>query len=167
MKYFLHSLIVLSQVGLATLSAQAQDTATTAQKETSNKKEISWMTDWKKAKDMAQAQNKPIFLFFTGSDWCPWCQKMDHEILSSQDFIDPLKDKMIFVYVDFPIGKAQDTTLKEQNDQLKNQYKISGFPTAVILDSKGNPLKELYYTDKGPKAFVSSVLEAVAQKKQP
>lgn len=167
MKYFLHSLVVLSQVGLATLSAQAQDAPTTAQKETSNQKEISWMTDWQKAKDMAQAQNKPIFLFFTGSDWCPWCQKMDHEILSSQDFIDPLKNKMIFVYVDFPIGKTQNTALKEQNDQLKNQYKISGFPTAVILDSKGNALKELYYTDKGPKVFASSVLEIVEQKKQP
>ena len=31
-----------------------------------------WHTDMKKAIEISKSENKPLFLFFTGSDWCGW-----------------------------------------------------------------------------------------------
>ena len=39
--------------------------------------ELKWHTDVSVASDLSIKENKPMFLFFTGSDWCGWCKKMD------------------------------------------------------------------------------------------
>jgi thioredoxin-related protein len=31
-------------------------------------------------------ENKPLLLFFTGSDWCGWCIKLQNEVLKTADF---------------------------------------------------------------------------------
>ena len=36
-----------------------------------------WMTDFEAAQVKAKAENKPMLLDFTGSDWCGWCIKLD------------------------------------------------------------------------------------------
>ena len=36
-----------------------------------------WMTDFAAAKIKAAADQKPLLLDFTGSDWCGWCIKLD------------------------------------------------------------------------------------------
>jgi len=39
--------------------------------------ELTWQTDFAKASQQAAQEHKYILLDFTGSDWCPWCIKMD------------------------------------------------------------------------------------------
>src|SRR5690349_8751855 len=36
--------------------------------------DVTWTTDYKAALAQAKAQNRHVFLFFTGSDWCSWCK---------------------------------------------------------------------------------------------
>ena len=48
---------------------------------------INWMTNYASAASQAKRNNKYIFLFFTGSDWCGWCKKFDTEILSTKEFV--------------------------------------------------------------------------------
>ena len=38
-----------------------------------------WMTDWEAAKAKAKAENKPILINFTGTDWCGWCIRIEKE----------------------------------------------------------------------------------------
>ncbi|MGD0745178.1 MAG: thioredoxin family protein, partial [Verrucomicrobiota bacterium] len=47
---------------------------------------LSWGTDLPAALDRAQSENKMVLLDFTGSDWCPWCIKFDHDVLSTGKF---------------------------------------------------------------------------------
>ena len=46
-----------------------------AQQDTLKKEEgLTWYTDIMKANEVSQASGKPLFAFFTGSDWCGWCK---------------------------------------------------------------------------------------------
>ena len=44
-------------------------------------KEIEWHTDVNKAVNISVETGKPLFFFFTGSDWCGWCKKLVKEVL--------------------------------------------------------------------------------------
>jgi len=37
--------------------------------------------------NQAQSENKTVLLDFTGSDWCGWCIKFDHDVLSTDKFV--------------------------------------------------------------------------------
>ena len=39
-------------------------------------KEPAWQTDFQAAQAKAKAQKKILLVAFTGSDWCPWCKKL-------------------------------------------------------------------------------------------
>jgi thiol:disulfide interchange protein len=61
-----------------------------------------WGTDFPAALSEAQSQNKLVLLDFTGSDWCPWCIKFEHEVLSTSQFADYAGNKLVLVRLDFP-----------------------------------------------------------------
>jgi hypothetical protein len=42
---------------------------------------LTWYTDLAKAREISDAQKIPIFAFFTGSDWCGWCHKLQADTL--------------------------------------------------------------------------------------
>ncbi|MDB6081914.1 MAG: putative disulfide bond isomerase, partial [Chlamydiia bacterium] len=127
----------------------------------SPKKELHWMTNYTEALAVAQKESKPLFLYFTGSDWCGWCFKMDSEILASDDFIDIVGNKFVFVSVDFPVYKELTPALTKQNEELKEQYKIHGFPTIIILDQAGKEFATLNYRQGGGKSYGEYLLKVL------
>ena len=131
------------------------DTAPKAVKQESGK--INWVTDIEKAKSDAKQKKVPIFLYFSGSDWCPHCKKMDREILSSADFQQLVQDKVIFVHVDFPHTKKLDEKTAKQNHDLKKQFGISGFPTVLLVDANLKLITKVSRKPE-PKAFAQELL---------
>ena len=118
-----------------------------------------WVTDFAAASTQAQTTNKPLLLNFTGSDWCPWCIKMDQEVLDTPQFKDFAAQNLVLVYVDFPQHKELPAALAAQNNALQQKYQIEGFPSFVILDSKGNKLAQMVgYQQGGPSAFINHCL---------
>ena len=105
-----------------------------------------WLTDLGKAQEKAKAEKKMVFVDFTGSDWCPPCQALHKNILTSEEFINYAKDNLVLVEVDFPRRKAQATELKKANEALAKKYHVESFPTVIVFDSQG---KELKRDDKG------------------
>jgi disulfide reductase len=118
---------------------------------------ILWTEDYAQALRQAKNENKPIFLFFTGSDWCPWCKRFEKEILQTPEFSNLLGKKVIFVKADFPQSIPQNPALQEQNEQLKTQYSIRGFPTIILLDQNGSEVARMGYEKGGGKAFAEKV----------
>ncbi|MDH3981961.1 MAG: hypothetical protein OES84_03570, partial [Kiritimatiellaceae bacterium] len=43
-------------------------------------------TEFEAAMAQAEAENKCLFLAFTGSDWCDWCVKFESEIYTRPAF---------------------------------------------------------------------------------
>lgn len=118
------------------------------------------MTDYPAALKKASKENKLVLLDFTGSDWCPWCMKLDQELFSKKAFKDYAETNLVLVLVDFPQGKKmleQSDALKKQNQELQSKFKIEGYPTMVLLDANGKQLKSSNYMAGGPEAFVKWV----------
>ncbi len=115
-----------------------------------------WMHDFEAAKAKAAQEGKPIFINFTGTDWCGWCIKLEKEVFSKKAFRDYAKDNLVLVEVDFPKKKKQSAELKEQNKKLDQEYEIEGYPTLFLLDASGKKLTEdIGYLEGGPEAYVA------------
>ena len=108
------------------------------------------LTDFEAAKAKAKAENKKLYLFFTGSDWCGWCKKLHADTLDTPEFINWAEKNLVLVDIDFPSGSVPQTAaLKGQNGNLKSTYGANGYPTAVVTDADGEELGRIvgYATD--------------------
>jgi protein disulfide-isomerase len=119
-----------------------------------------WTMDLEAAKKLAAAKQLPILLNFTGSDWCHWCKLMEKNVFTQPDWKVYAKDNIIMVLIDFPRDKTMvPEQYKVRNDALKEQYKISGYPTFVLLKPDGTTeLARLKAgRDKTPSSFIEEV----------
>ena len=120
--------------------------------------ELQWITDLPKAQDKAKAENKLVMMDFTGSDWCPWCIKFDHEVLATPKFADYARNRLVLVKVDFLRHSPQSSALKQSNRQLKSQFNVEGFPTYILLNDAGKELgRQPGYSKGGPDAFIAKL----------
>ena len=99
---------------------------------------LEWHTDLKKAHDLSQKTGKPIFGFFTGSDWCGWCIKLQKEVFAKEEFVTWANDKVILLELDFPKRTAQPDDLKIQNRNLQQALGVRGYPTVWLFNSSVN-----------------------------
>jgi protein disulfide-isomerase len=113
-----------------------------------------WTTDMDAALKQSEKTGKPILVDFSGSDWCGWCIKLDDEVFSKKAFIDFAKENLILVLLDFPRSKAMSAEQKKKNNALAKKYGVSGFPTVLILDSKGKVLLKTGYRRGGPAKYI-------------
>ncbi len=117
-----------------------------------------WLTDFAKAKQLAQKESKYILIYFSGSDWCKPCIKMKKEIFETPAFKDFAKKNMICVLADFPRYKKNKLP-KEQsihNETLAEKYNREGiFPHTVLTDATGHVLNKTTYQAGGPELFIN------------
>ena len=122
-----------------------------------NAAESTWLTDLPKAEAQAKTDNKIVLMDFTGSDWCGWCIKFKKEVFDTAEFQEYAAKNVVLVELDYP-HKKQSADLKKANAQLKDQYKITGFPTLVVLDKDGKEIgRQVGYSEGGPKAFIAKL----------
>jgi protein disulfide-isomerase len=133
--------------------------------------ELEWHTDVSKAIKISMDNEKPLFFFFTGSDWCGWCIKLQKEVFFKPEFEKWAQDNLTLVELDFPKRKKLDASLQKQNDELRNMFAVRGYPTGWIvipevLDKKINfkKLGKLGYVKGGPSAWIK-VVEDILKKK--
>jgi thioredoxin-related protein len=119
--------------------------------------EAEWTTDYQAAITKAQAEKRNVFLFFTGSDWCGWCMRLDQEILATAEFKSYANDKLVLVKLDFPRKVAQSDELRAQNQSLATRFRIKGYPTVIILNPAGKAVKTLGYQEGGPQPFIEAL----------
>ncbi len=96
-----------------------------------------WLTDFDTAKARAAAEGKAILADFTGSDWCGPCQYLKKAVLDTPAFEAYAKDRFVLLELDMPRRDDFDPALREQNRELCARYKVSGFPTVLVLTPEG------------------------------
>lgn len=116
-----------------------------------------WATDYDTAIATASGTNRKIFLFFTGSDWCGWCKRLESEILDTPEFQEYARENLVLVKLDFPQRIPQPEQLKAQNKQLSQRYRIEGYPTVVILNNSGTTIGRTGYKRGGPGPFIAQL----------
>jgi thioredoxin-related protein len=124
--------------------------------------DLNWLTDLPKAQAQAKAENKLVLMDFTGSDWCPWCIKLDKDIFSKPEFANYAKTNLVLVLLDFPNQKPQSDDLKKANAALQAKYDPEGaFPTLIAMKPDGTVVwKQLGYLEGGPSAIIAKLDEA-------
>ncbi len=116
-----------------------------------------WTTNSQSAIGAASGTGRKVFLFFTGSDWCGWCKKLDAEILGTDEFKQYATSSLVLVKLDFPNSIPQSDDLKAQNRQLAQKYHIEGYPTVVVLNDTGAEIGRLGYQRGGPGPFIQKL----------
>jgi protein disulfide-isomerase len=116
-----------------------------------------WGDNYEKAAAQAKAEKKLLVMDFTGSDWCPWCVKLNKEVFSQPEFKEYAAKNLVLLEVDFPNSKPQSPAVKAQNGKLQTKYKIEGYPTVVVLDPEGKKVGVLGYQPGGPKMFTAAL----------
>lgn len=101
--------------------------------ESADAQKLAWHTDINKALKTANEENKTLMLFFTGSNWCGWCKRLQSEVFRTSDF-QKWSENVVLVELDFPKGIAQEDQIKAQNQQLKNMFQVRGYPTVFFVN---------------------------------
>ena len=120
---------------------------------------ISWSTNYEKALQESKATSKPILLFFTGSDWCGWCKKLEKEVFDTPEFTQSIGDKMIFVVLDYPMKKSLDSKTYEQNQRLKKHYSIKSYPTVILINGNEDLIGSTGYRSGGGKKYAQHLMK--------
>jgi thioredoxin-related protein len=137
-------------------SAQSTETASSTQA-TPSKPGWSISTSYEQGQQEAKANNKLVLLDFTGSDWCGWCILLDREVFSKPQFKEYASKNLVLIELDFPKRKQMPDAIKRQNVRLAQRYRISAFPTIIVLNGDGQVVGELGYLKGGPTAFIAEL----------
>ncbi|MFV8343455.1 thioredoxin family protein [Flavobacterium sp. XS2P39] len=124
--------------------------------------ELVWETNVNKAMEISNKTKKPLLLFFTGSDWCGWCIRLQKEVLKTPEFAKWAKENVVLVELDYPRRTPQTPEIKKQNSELQQVFGIQGFPTIYFAngttkDGKVNfeGLGSTGYVAGGPTAWLA------------
>jgi thioredoxin-related protein len=101
----------------------------TAQTTTGSKDTLVWYNEFNTVYEISKTSNKPIFAFFTGSDWCGWCHKLQRDVFAKKEFIDWANKNVVLLELDFPKRKQLPANLAQQNSSLQQQFQVRGYPT--------------------------------------
>jgi len=133
--------------------------------------ELKWETDINTAISVSNKTKKPMLLFFTGSDWCGWCIRLQKEVLKTPEFTNWAKKNVILVELDFPNAKQQSEEIKKQNSDLQQIFGIQGYPTVYFATAKLKNGKPSYtgigktgYVAGGPSAWLATAEEILKNK---
>lgn len=152
-------ILFIAFLTLTSMSIQAQE-------------ELTWHTDMSKATDISIKENKPMFLFFTGSDWCGWCIRLQKEVFKTPEFIKWAKENVVLVELDFPRKNEQTDAVKMQNAQLQQQLQVRGYPTVWFVSATKtaeakvnlNALGSTGYVAGGPKVWIEGANQIIKKK---
>lgn len=95
--------------------------------------ELKWYTDVSEAAKIALDDKKPLLFFFTGSDWCGWCHKLQRDVFAKPEFIKWASKKVILVELDFPKRTPQNEELRAQNQNMQQMFGVRGYPTIWLV----------------------------------
>ena len=99
---------------------------------------LDWNTNLVEAVDKSIAEKKPLLMFFTGSDWCGWCKRLQAEAFFKPEFEKWAKENVVLMELDYPRRTAQAEEIKTQNMNMQRMFGVRGYPTIWFV----NPTKE-------------------------
>ncbi|MEM9080547.1 MAG: thioredoxin family protein [Verrucomicrobiota bacterium] len=123
---------------------------------------LTWVKDFEEGKRLAAESGKDLLVDFTGSDWCHWCVKLKEEVFEKEGF-EKVAERYVLVELDFP--QAEELVTPEQraaNEKVAEEYRVQGFPTILLVDSKGRPFGRTGYVEGGPEAYLEHLDELQA-----
>ena len=120
-----------------------------------------FLQDVDAARALAKEKGLPLLLDFTGSDWCGYCQWMDREVFSKDEWKAWAATGIVAAMIDFPADAA---SASERSVELYRRYEVQGFPTYVLLSPDGEEVGRLGWSrDASPEKFIGEIRAAIVE----
>ena len=87
--------------------------------------------------DKAKKQGRKLVLLLTGSDWCPACQQLEKDILTTPEWKTFISGEVLLEVFDYPADRTAPTPAHEDLRKLRG---FRGYPTFVVSDASGKLL---------------------------
>ncbi len=81
---------------------------------------------------MVTKRKNHLCFFFTGSDWCGWCIRLQKEVLKTPEFAKWAKENVVLVELDYPRKQYQSEEIRRQNAELQQAFGVQGYPTVFF-----------------------------------
>lgn len=130
----------------------------TGYKEASNTaKDQMWLANYDNALSKAKVENKPLLIYFSGSDWCKPCVVLEKEVFHTDTFENYAKENLVLLRADFP--RYMKTKLSKElvahHKKLAKKYnKKNLFPLVVIINPKEKVLLESGYRKNTAEEYI-------------
>jgi thioredoxin-related protein len=121
----------------------------------SQAQELKWYTNVKEAIKVSGKEKKPLLLFFTGSDWCGWCIRLQNEVLKTPEFTKWAKESVVLVELDYPRRAPQSDEIKKQNNELQQAFGVQGYPTVYFANATVNKEGKVNFEGLGSTGYVA------------
>lgn len=133
--------------------------------ELSNSK-VHWVKNknWSEIKKIAASLNRPIFIDCY-TTWCGPCKFLDREVYTNDSVGMRLNKDYVCLRLQFDQTEKDDPAIRSWYATTKKmiaEYNITGYPTLLFLDSKGNLLTKStgVYTENAISRFLQMIDEA-------
>jgi len=115
-----------------------------------------WLNDVRLARAIMSQQNKRcMFLYFT--DNTEFCEKLEKEILKTEEFTGWPYHAFVLVRLDYTKGVDRPKWLEDQNKTQADLYAVRGYPYCILVNPKGQKIGEAKYMKGGPKTFLAEL----------
>ena len=121
-----------------------------------------WLTDFDAARRQAAEQGKDLFLYFSGSDWCPWCHLFKRTVLDRPAFARYAARNLVLVQFDSPSARAPPANAATR-DALWRRWRLYGVPTIILADARGRPYADGSASSEQDRQNYVGVLERLRQ----
>lgn len=82
---------------------------------------------------VANSTNK-LVLADMSAIWCPACRKLDKQVFSDEQVKTQIKKDFVYARIEFE---------SPQGDRFMQNYQVTGIPTLLVLNAKGEKLVQL------------------------
>lgn len=116
-----------------------------------------WVLNYNEALQIAEQNNKPILVVFTGSDWCKNCIALEKEIFENATFKEYAEKNLVLLRVDFPRSRKNTKygMDEDKRNALAEKFNTSGtFPYMVLIDSDEKQKANIGYVKGGIQSYL-------------
>jgi len=104
---------------------------------------ISWLSDWRQARDTAQDQQRLVLLHFY-SDNCPPCRRLETHVFNRPEVIRAVGSGYIPVKINV-----------DQHPELAKFYRVQQWPTDVIVAPNGREVSRSTPSPQDPNQYIA------------
>lgn len=119
--------------------------------------EAGWLENYDEALAAAEQSGRPILVIFTGSDWCPHCRTLEHNVLQTETFRGWAADRLVLLMIDLP-QEGISAEERRARSRVCVKYGVRIFPSALLLAPDGTKLTlQTGYTGQSATTWVTSM----------
>jgi hypothetical protein len=116
-----------------------------------------WLSNYDEAMAAAERTGRPVLTIFTGSDWCPHCRTLEHNVLQTETFLDWARDRVVLLMIDLP-QQGISTEERRARSKVCIRYGVRVFPSALLIAPDGAKIAlQTGYTGQSAPTWVASI----------